>query len=366
MDKDFKSKLLLVTYGVLLFLFVSNYSWLINIIRYIIQVFSPFILGGVFALLLNVLVTSLENGILKKMKGGKRGLSILLSFIIVLGFTSFVFVTIIPQFKAAGEIFLDNLPKYQENLSDVAEVFGISDKIVENIDLDEFVGTSEITDVIKTNYKVLLNISFGLASSVVSYLVNIFIGLVFAIYLLADKEGILLAFKKLFKKISKVNIYNKTVKILDLSNRTFSNFIKVQVLEAFILGILCLIGMLLLRFPYAATISVIVGFTALIPVFGAFVGCVIGAFLIFMVNPIQAVTFIVFFLILQQLEGNIIYPKVVGGTIGMPSILVLVAVTIGGSICGVVGMLFGVPIVSVIYTLIKDYVCENKKQEEVK
>jgi predicted PurR-regulated permease PerM len=329
---------------------------LINIFGYLIQLFSPFIIGAIIALILNVLVTSLENGILKKMKTGKRGLSIVLSLVIVVTFISFVFVTIIPQFKAAGEIFLDNLPKYQENLKDVSEVFGISDKVVDNIDLDEFVGKSEITDVIKTNYKTLLNISFGLASSVVSYIFNIFIALVFAIYLLSDKENILLAFKKLFKKISKVNIYNETVKVLELSNKTFSDFIKVQVLEAFILGLLCFVGMLILQFPYAATISVIVGFTALVPLFGAFIGCIVGAFLLFMVNPIQALTFIVFFLILQQFEGNIIYPKVVGGTIGLPSILVLVAVTVGGSLGGVVGMLFGVPIVSVIYTLIKDYV----------
>lgn len=356
MDKEFKNRLLLITYGVLLFLFVSNYKWLVNIFGFIVQLFSPFLIGGIIALLLNVLVTSLEDGLLKKMKSGKRAVSILLSLVIVIGFISFVFMTIIPQFKAAGEIFLDNLPKYQENLEDVSEFFGISDKVVDNIDLDEFVGKSELTDVIKTNYKTLLNISFGLASSVVSYIFNIFVAIVFAIYVLSDKENILLGFKKLFKKISKVNIYNETVKVLELSNKTFSNFIKVQVLEAFILGILCFIGMLLLRFPYAATISVIVGFTALVPLFGAFIGCIVGAFLIFMVNPIQAVTFIVFFLILQQLEGNIIYPKVVGGTIGLPSVLVLVAVTVGGSIGGVAGMLFGVPIVSVFYTLIKDYV----------
>jgi predicted PurR-regulated permease PerM len=129
--------------------------------------------------------------------------------------------------------------------------------------------------------------------------------------------------------------------------------------------------MLVLQFPYAGTISVIVGFTALIPVFGAFIGCIIGAFLIFMVNPIQALTFIAFFLILQQIEGNLIYPKVVGGKIGLPSIWVLVAVTVGGSLGGIVGMLFGVPIVSVFYTLIKEYVNSPEKKvitktEEVK
>ena len=130
----------------------------ITLIALVITIIILLILAGI-----SIAMLTGENGILKKMKTGKRGLSIVLSLVIVVTFISFVFVTIIPQFKAAGEIFLDNLPKYQENLKDVSEVFGISDKVVDNIDLDEFVGKSEITDVIKTNYKTLLNISFGLA-----------------------------------------------------------------------------------------------------------------------------------------------------------------------------------------------------------
>ena len=162
------------------------------------------------------------------------------------------------------------------------------------------------------------------------------------------------------KRLSNKKTYEKIVNVFRLSNITFSNFVKVQVLEAFILGFLCFLGMVILRIPYAATISVLVGFTALIPIFGAFIGCIVGAFLIFMVSPLQSVIFIIFFLILQQIEGNFIYPRVVGGKIGLPSIWVLVAVTLGGSIGGIFGMILGVPIVSVVYSLLRTYVNEEK------
>ena len=154
------------------------------------------------------------------------------------------------------------------------------------------------------------------------------------------------------------------LEIISLSNVTFTNFIKVQFIEACILGALCFLVMLVCGLPYAATISVLVGFTALIPIFGAFIGGGLGAFLIFMVSPIQSLFFIGLFLVLQQIEGNLIYPKVVGGKIGLPSIWVLVGVIAGGSLGGVFGMLFGVPVLSVIYTLLKEYVNTKKSLKE--
>ena len=184
------------------------------------------------------------------------------------------------------------------------------------------------------------------------------------LYILIDKENLCRQFKKLFVRLLSKKKYEKTLEIISLSNRTFTNFIKVQFIEACILGILCFMGMLLFSFPYAATISVLVGFTALIPIFGAFIGCVLGAFLIFMVSPVQALFFVGFFLVLQQIEGNFIYPKVVGGKIGLPSIWVLVGVMAGGSVGGVFGMLLGVPILSVVYSLIKEFVNSKKSLRE--
>lgn len=361
MEKEMKNRLILVTYGIVLFLCIFNYHWIVNIIKFLFNLFSPFIIGAIIALMLNVLVGSLENGILKKMKKGKRAVSIILSLGIVIGFIIFVVSIIVPQFKNAGTIFIENIPTYRENINEIGDKIGLNKEILDKLLLSDF-NKGKITSLLKENYKNILDISFGFASSIVTTVFNIFISIIFAIYILADKEGLLKGFKKLFKKISKEKAYFKFVKVMELSDKTFSNFIKVQVLEAIILGVLCFISMLAFRFPYAGTISVIVGFTALIPVFGAFIGCVIGAFLIFMVSPIQAVTFIAFFLVLQQIEGNLIYPKVVGGKIGLPSIWVLVAVTIGGSLGGILGMLFAVPIVSVIYTLIKEYVNSPDKK----
>ena len=361
MEKDLRNKFMLLTYGIVLFVFLINYKWIVNIFTFLLELFSPFIIGAIIALILNVIVNGLENSILKKMNKGKRALSVTLSLGIVIGLTVFIISIIIPQFRNAGEIFINNLPNYQENINQIGNKIGLSEKVLDTIDFTDVLSKEKVTNLVKNNYESILNLSFGFASSIVSTVVDVFIAIVFAIYVLVSKEDLLRGFKKLLKKLSKEKVYYNIAKVMDLSDKTFSNFIKVQFVEACILGALCFLCMVGLRFPYAATISVIVGFTALIPMFGAFIGCVIGAFLIFMVNPIQALTFVLFFLILQQIEGNFIYPKVVGGKIGLPSIWVLVAVTVGGSLGGIVGMLFGVPIVSVVYTLIKDYVNSSKK-----
>ena len=182
--------------------------------------------------------------------------------------------------------------------------------------------------------------------------INVTIGLVFAIYFLAQKEKISSQVGNLIDAYLPEKIIRKIRDIASLSNKIFSNFVGGQCIEAIIIGFLCFLGMLILRLPYASTISVLVGFTALIPVFGAFIGTIIGAFLIFMISPLQALIFIIFILVLQQLEGNLIYPKVVGKSVGLPGIWVLVAVTVGASINGILGMLLSVPIVSIIYSIV--------------
>lgn len=364
MSKELKNCFWLITYGIVFFVFLNNYEWILAILKFLYQIFSPFIIGAIIALILNVLVKLIEDKLLFKMNKGKRLLSIILSLGIVIGLIVFIVSIIVPQFKNAGEIFVKNLPSYQENINVIGNKIGLSEETLNKIDFSEYLSKNKITDFFKNNFISIIDISWGFAKGAVSTVVDIFIAIIFAIYVIAGKENLLKGFKKLLKRASKEKTYNKVVKVLELSSNTFSSFVKVQVVEACILGLLCFLCMKVLQFPFAATISVIVGFTALIPVFGAFVGCFIGAFLIFMVNPIQAVTFIVFFLILQQVEGNVIYPKVVGGKVGLPGIWVLVAVTVGGAVADVLGMLFAVPIASVIYTLLKEYA--NSKKETVK
>lgn len=358
-EKEFKNKIFLITYGVILFVLLMNYKWLFSVFSVLAKVLAPFVVGIIFAMILNVLVNFLEQGLLKKVKKNKRLLSVLLSLVMVFGFIAFLILILIPQIKNAGEIFVDNIPEYQKTIHDIGKSLGFSNDELKVLELENTNLKKEISDYLTTNYGRILNYSMGFASSVFSVVCNFFVGLVFAIYLLMGKETLLNQFKKLLQCIMNDKVYTKFCEVMSLSNAVFSSFIKVQFVEAFILGFLCLLGMLLFRLPYAATISVLVGVTALIPVFGAFIGCAVGTFLIFMIKPIKAVTFIIFFLVLQQIEGNFIYPRVVGGKIGLPGIWVLVAVTIGGSVGGILGMLLGVPVLSVVYSLVR--VSVNKK-----
>lgn len=366
MRKEMKDNLFLITYGIILFVLLMNYEWIFEILGFLGHILTPFVIGMVVALLLNVLVNILEEKALKKLNKYKRVISVVLSILIVVLFIAFLMLILIPQLKNAGTIFAQNIPKYQETIYSIGEKFGLSENELEILNLENNRFKEEISALLSRNSDKILDFSMGFASSVISVLCNTFIGIVFAIYLLIGKETLLDQMKRLFSCLMPKTAYDKLVEVAKLSNVTFSNFIKVQCLEAVILGSLCFVGMLLFRLPYAATISVLVGVTALIPVFGAFIGCVIGAFLIFMINPIKAVTFIIFFLVLQQIEGNFIYPRVVGGKIGLPSIWVLVAVTIGGSVGGVLGMLLGVPFVSVVYSLIKVFVNKRSPKKEVK
>ena len=357
MEKDeFKSKILLITYAVILFVVCVNYKWIFKAIGFIFKVFLPFIIGGILAFILNVLMKMVEKKLPKKLGfKTKRFTSLILSLVIVFGFIAILLFVLIPQIKNAGTIFIENIPEYQENIYEIGEKLGFSDEQLAIFASSDDVLMEEISNLIKKNSKFIINLSFGLVNSVVGFICNLCLGLVFAVYLLLDKEKLMAQGKKLLGRITNSKFYRKTLRVLRLANVTFSNFVKLQVTEAFILGLLCMIGMLILRLPYAATISALVGFSALIPIFGAFVGCIVGAFLIFMVSPLKAVIFVIFFLVLQQIEGNFIYPKVAGNKVGLPSLFVLVAVTVGGTVGGVFGMLLGVPIMSILYSILRSF-----------
>lgn len=362
MSKEFKERMILVTYGIVLFIVLLNIHMFGNVLSFLSNILAPFITGMIMAFILNVLVNIFENKVYRKLGKAKRGLSVVSSLVTVIAFIAFILVILIPQIKNAGMIFLDNIPEYQENIYNIGEKIGLSPERIELINLDNIDWKNELTTFISENSDHIIKFSMGFANSLVGVVTNAFIGLIFCIYILLDKDNLKRQFCLLFKKMFSKKFYDKLIEVGRISNQTFGDFVKVQCLEAFILGFLCFIGMVICRLPYAATISVLVGFTALIPIFGAFIGCVIGAFLIFMINPIKSIIFILFFLILQQIEGNFIYPKVVGGKIGLPSIWVLVAVIIGGSVGGILGMLLGVPLVSVIYSLLKIYVSDGSKK----
>ena len=208
-----------------------------------------------------------------------------------------------------------------------------------------------------------ISTAIGITSSVVSLIFNLVLALAFALYLLAQKETLTRQAKKVVQAIFSSKRAQQITELAHMTNRAFSNFVTGQLTEALILGCLCFLGMLIFRLPYAGVISVIIGFTALIPIFGAFIGVAIGALLILLVNPIQALWFILFIIVLQQIESNVIYPRVVGKSVGLPGIWVLAAVTLGGNAFGLLGMLFAVPLCSVLYAVARRVVHRRLAQK---
>lgn len=360
LEKNKKTILEIIIITVLLIFALLNIEIIFNVGAYIIKIFMPFIIGAVLAFILNVLLNLIENKLLKNLftkkytflQKYKRAISLVSSIIVILLIVSLLLFLVVPELKNAVTIFTQNFPDYVKNLSVTLDSFGVdSNKINEiNNTLNQI--KDSVLNYVVTNKEVLLSNSISIATGIVSTITNVVLGVVFAIYILSQKEKLELQVKKVMNAYLKKKQVEKLNTTLSLANRVCSNFISGQCTEAFIIGILCLIGMLILRLPYATTISVLIGFTALIPVFGAFIGTIIGAFLIMMVNPLKAFIFIIFILILQQFEGNLIYPKVVGKSVGLPSIWVMVAVTVGASIGGILGMLISVPLCSIIYSII--------------
>lgn len=338
-----------------------------NVIFHVLKWFMPFIIGICIAFVLNVLVNVIENKWFKKWKveiNIKRAVSLTLALGIIIGFLVFLMILIIPNLQNTIAIFADNVPTYMAYIKDLLEKFNIDPSFINKV-MEEIQGLQDTASAyIKDNSYTIIETTLGVATNVVTWLANIIIGIVFAVYYLAQKEKITKQFDKILNAYLPKKFINKLYEIGKISNKAFASFVSGQCLEAIIIGILCFIGMIILRLPYATTISVLVGFTALIPVFGAFIGTIIGAFLIFMINPLQAIIFVIFIIVLQQFEGNLIYPKVVGKSIGLPGIWVFVAVTVGASINGVIGMLLSVPIASILYSILAANV--NSRLQEKK
>lgn len=368
----------IILFTIVVIFFFINISEIWKLLEYIIAIFMPFIVGAMIAFVLNVLLNVIEKGIKKLNRKNnkiinriKRPVSVLLTFIIILAVISLMLGLLIPELKNTTELFTKNFDSYKEQSIVLLDKVGIKRKTINKLNNNIENMTKELTDYISDNKEEVMKTSLGVASTVAGTITSLVLGIVFAIYILLKKEDLRRQIKKVMRAYLPEKKEKKIIEISELSNKIFGNFITGQCLEAVIIGILCFIGMLLLNIPYASTISVLVGFTALIPVFGAFIGTIVGAFLILMVSPTKAIIFIIFILILQQLEGNLIYPKVVGKSVGLPGIWVLVAVTIGASVYGILGMLISVPLCSILYSIIRTNVNDkidqkNKKKVKIK
>lgn len=377
LEKNKKTIMQLILFTVVIIFTFVNIEALWNFFMYIIKVFMPFIIGAIIAFVLNVLLNVVENKLFKKLNEKnskiwrkiKRPTSVITTFVIIIAIIAFVLGLLIPQLQNTVEIFTDNIDSYKEQSVELLDKIGISNKDIKKFinGLDDIQG--ELTTYLDNNKEEIMQTTVGVASTVIGTITSFVLGIVFAIYILLKKEDLARQSKKILKAYLPEKREKRIREICEVSNTTFGNFISGQCLEALIIGILCFIGMLILQIPYASTISVLVGFTALIPVFGAFIGTAIGAFLILMVDPTKAIIFIIFIIILQQIEGNLIYPKVVGKSVGLPGLWVMVAVTVGASIAGILGMLVSVPLCSVLYGIIKTNVnarIDEKNKQKLK
>ena len=375
-DKTRKDIIIIISYIALVIFALVNFSKIFTFLGKVISIFSPFLLGIILAFVLNVLNNFIEKKIFGKIKPSKiwnkikRPLCITLSLILVFLTIFFVMNLLIPQLKNSASLFTDTLPAYKEDIIGILNKFDIDESTVNKVGeyLDNF--GKVITDYIKGNSKDVITVTTEVATSLIAIISKAVIAIVFAIYLIAQKETLKRQFNKLMSAYLKPRTVNRINKYASMANTTFSNFVTGQCLEALIFGSLCFLGMLILRLPYATTIAVLLGFTALIPVFGAFIGTFLGAFLILMISPIKAIIFVVFILVLQQIEGNLIYPKVVGKSVGLPGIWVLLSVTIGASVGGILGMLIATPLCSLFYILLRqavnDRINSNKIVNRVK
>ncbi len=344
-----------------------------SVISLITAVITPFLIGFCLAYIVNLLLRPFECFWLwcfKKAKKQKlintlkRPICLILALLVVLGALFSVVFMIIPALRDTVVDFAERIPQYAKtvekwyhNLSNylLQHNFELPEDISFNADKITKLATGLISDYGNN----VINTTVNVTASIVGVIVDVALGLVFAIYLLAQKEALGMQTKKAIRALFKPKRAEKILDITSLANGVFTKFVTGQLTEAFIIGALSFIGMLIFGMPYAGMISVLIGFTALIPIFGAFIGTGIGAFLILLESPIMALWFVVFIVVLQQLEGNLIYPRVVGKSVGLPGIWVLVAVTVGGGLFGVLGMLFSVPICSVLYILFRNFV--NKR-----
>lgn len=370
-DKTRKDIIIIISYIALVIFALVNFSKIIAFLGKVISIFSPFLLGIILAFVLNVLNNFIEKKIFGKIKPSKiwnkikRPLCITLSLILVFLTIFFVMNLLIPQLKNSASLFTDTLPAYKEDIIGILNKFDVDESTVNKVGeyLDNF--GKVITDYIKGNSKDVITVTTEVATSVVNIISKGIITLVFAIYMIAQKETLSRQINKVMKAYLKPKTINKINTVGILANKTFSNFVTGQCLEALIFGGLVFVGMLIFRFPYASTIGVLLGFTALIPIFGAFIGTAIGFILIMMVSPVKAILFVVFIIVLQQIEGNLIYPRVVGKSIGLPGMWVLLSVTVGGSIGGILGMLIATPLCSLLYALFTKMLNDRLKSNKI-
>ncbi len=374
--------ILILTFAIGLYWLLANAQIEVKALLRLIAVTMPLLQGMVFAYILNLPMKAIEQRLARRKANPAtpathatkpinprrlRAISLILTLLLAISLIVAVLLLVIPQVITSLTDLSKNMPDYISRTQAWASQF-----LTSYPQLADLFGSFNLTSTDLINWSLSLlqgsgagwfNSTVNLVSAVFGWLVSLVISLIFAIYLLLDKEHLQGQVLRLVDKALPARIVNPLKYFFSLAHRIFSSFFAGQFIEAMILGAIFLVILMVFGFPYALLIAVLIAFTALIPMAGAYIALAIGSFLILLINPLQALAFIVIFLVVQQVENNLIYPRVVGGSIGLPAIWVLAAVVIGGGLLGVSGMILFIPLTSIVYTLLRDWAGSAKPLE---
>ncbi|MBQ9844486.1 MAG: AI-2E family transporter [Oscillospiraceae bacterium] len=348
-----------IVFGAILFCFLlKEYKLVISGLSYLWRVFSVFAIGGAMAFIVNVPMSFIEKHYLSRFKHidkAKRPLAFVLTLILVITVIYLVMFIVVPELIATLQMLVVQLQDVYDRLpqivADISAKLNLTEETVASLQIEWSQISEAAIAAVQGLAGGIISSSTNFISSIVNAITQFVLAFIFCIYILFSKEKLGRACKKIIYALFKEHYADEIISVIHLTSRTFSKFLSGQCLEAVILGSMFIVAMTIFRMPYALLVGVLIMVTALIPIVGAFIGCIVGAFLILMINPMQAVWFVVMFLVIQQIEGNVIYPKVVGSSVGLPPILVFAAVIIGGELLGVAGMLVFIPLTSVCFTI---------------
>ncbi len=364
-----KNAITIIVFTVLFVYFVNHTSVITKFFARILSISFPLIVGCVIAFVINMPMKGIEAKLFKNPNGkfykARRPISMVLAYILAIAFIAVVFVVMIPELGRTVDKIQDKLPGFIENaknwITKYTEKYPQIQKEIDNFDID----LSQIGNLLLDNGNTILSTTVGIFSSIISTIVNVLIGIIFSIYILSQKETLGRQLRMVCYTLFKESTADELMVFGKIANNTFAKFLYCQFREGLILGSMFVVAMLILRLPFALTIGIIIAFTALIPVFGAFIGLFIGALLILVDTPSKVIVFVILFFVLQNTENYLIYPKLVGGDVGLPPIWVLFAVVVGGDLMGVIGMFVFIPLVSVIYMYGRSIVTRKLKNNNI-
>lgn len=347
---------------------VFNYKIFIDFVSFVIKLFLPLIVGIAIAFIINVPMKQIERKVFnidkRKHKKMIRVISLVLSIVIIFGVIGLILFLVIPELISAINMVGQTIPKDFTWVNDIAnklsDLYPSLEQYIKEIDTKSLIETSINS---AGNF---VTVIIGFLSSLISRIIIFFIGFILSIYILLDKENLARQCNKLMTAFVSDDVRNNVIKVVKLSNTTFTNFITGQCLDAILIATLLFIVMSLLHIPYALIIAVLFAITALIPYIGAFIALAVGVLLIAVTNPIMSLWYVIIFFALQQLDENFTYPKIVGKSVGLPALLALLAALIGGSVFGFIGVIISIPLSSIIYALFREYVNERIEKKKAK